>query len=117
MRMIRSRQAARTASLAVTMLVASSSVAMATAPEEAAAPEEADAIRNRARAVIGEFYAAGAAGDIELSALIEGHGKILDSWRFDPGFKGEIFWNQAALEDETLKSHRRQRRREIFVCF
>lgn len=25
-------------------------------------------------------------------------------WRFDPGFKGEIFWNQAALEDETLKS-------------
>ena len=53
---------------------------------DSAAPEEADAIRNRARAVIGEFYAAGAAGDIELSALIEGHGKILDSWRFDPGF-------------------------------
>ncbi|MFG6564553.1 hypothetical protein ACGYLI_10045 [Sulfitobacter sp. 1A13421] len=53
------------------------------------APEvEADALRAQARAIYGAFYAAGAAGEIDLGPFLEGHTRISARWRFDPGFVG-----------------------------
>lgn len=54
-----------------------------TAPEE-----EAEALRAQARAIYGAFYAAGAAGEIDLGPFLEGHTRISARWRFDPGFVG-----------------------------
>ncbi|MEX3314476.1 hypothetical protein [Sulfitobacter sp. PS-8MA] len=51
-----------------------------------ASEEEVEALRARARAVYGRFYSAGAAGEIDLSAFLEGHARIAHHWRFDAGF-------------------------------
>ncbi|MFG6595002.1 hypothetical protein ACGYK4_10685 [Sulfitobacter sp. 1A13368] len=54
-----------------------------TAPEE-----EAGGLRVQARAIYGAFYAAGAAGEIDLGPFLEGHTRVSARWRFDPGFVG-----------------------------
>ncbi|WP_174859064.1 hypothetical protein [Sulfitobacter maritimus] len=51
-----------------------------------ASDNEAEALRARAQAVYGSFYSAGAAGEIDLSAFLEGHARIAHRWRFDAGF-------------------------------
>jgi hypothetical protein len=48
--------------------------------------QAAEAARVRARQVIEGFYAAGAAGEIDLGKFIAGHARIAEGWRFDPGF-------------------------------
>ena len=48
--------------------------------------DEADALRAQARDIYGAFYAAGAAGELDLGPFLEGHARISARWRFDPGF-------------------------------
>lgn len=51
-----------------------------------ASEEEVEALLTRARGIYGAFYAAGAAGEIDLGSFLEGHARISARWRFDPGF-------------------------------
>ncbi len=53
-----------------------------------ASKEEAEALLERARAIYGAFYTAGAAGELDLGSFLEGHARIGTRWRFDPGFVG-----------------------------
>tara|TARA_R110002049_G_scaffold29972_2_gene101946 strand:+ start:35854 stop:37671 length:1818 start_codon:yes stop_codon:yes gene_type:complete len=53
---------------------------------EATTPEQADEVRGRAQAAIGRFYQAGAAGEIDLGAFLDGHANIMAGWRYDNGF-------------------------------
>ena len=53
-----------------------------------APPPEAEAMRQRARSIYGQFYQYGAEGKIDLSAFLEVHARIAPRWRFDPGFAG-----------------------------
>jgi len=53
---------------------------------DAASPKEAEAVRQRARDAIDGFYQAGAAGDLDLAAFINGHAAISARWRYDDEF-------------------------------
>jgi len=53
-----------------------------------ASEAEVEPLLLRAREIYGAFYAAGAAGEIDLGAFLEGHARISARWRFDSGFVG-----------------------------
>lgn len=52
----------------------------------ATSPKEAEAVRERARVAIDDFYQSGAAGDLGLAGFIKGHAAIAAGWRYDDAF-------------------------------